>query len=76
MGVPWVLHPHGIASTFLKIYLWSPGVLCLLYPQREIARKKIKFYAYKKFNIFFKIMAQFRLGAIPCLPNGDKGVPF
>ena len=20
-----ILHPHGIAPTFLKLYLWSPG---------------------------------------------------
>ena len=50
--VPLVLHPHGIISNFRRR---RGRVLFLLYPTRELFRKrkenyekKVKFYAYNK----------------------------
>ena len=52
-----VLHPHGIASTFLKLDLRSPGAGLIpiistkgknQIKKEKIVKKKIKFYEYKK----------------------------
>ena len=72
-----VLHPHGIAPTFLKFYSWSPGAGFYSYyirqgnksdKEREVVRKKLSFMHTKRFNTFSKKWVQFHVGAIPCLP--------
>ena len=37
--------------------------------ERQIANKKVNFYAYKKILYIFKRWVQFRVGAIPHLPS-------
>jgi hypothetical protein len=44
-----VLHPHGIAPTFLKLDSWSPGAGFIpIISTKENCKKEVKFYAYKK----------------------------
>ena len=68
--VPLILHPHGIAPTFLKFYSWSPGADFIpvistkgkIRWRKENCKKKVKFYMHtKRFNIFF-----LNMGAILC----------
>ena len=42
-----VLHPHGIAPTFLKFDLWPPRAGFIPIIRTENCKKKNKFYAYK-----------------------------
>jgi len=56
-----VAHPHGIAPTFLKFNLWSPGMgLIPITSTKGInqkkegnCKKKNKFYAYNKIYYVF-----------------------
>jgi hypothetical protein len=57
-----VLHPQGIALTFLKLDSWSPGEGFYSYyihqgnysdKKKENLNKKVKLYAYKKIFFFF-----------------------
>ena len=71
-----VLHPHRIATTFLKLASWSPGAgfipIISTKGINKINRKetfitKLSFMCTKRFIIFFKRWVQFRVGAIPRL---------
>ena len=73
-----VLHPHGIAPTFLRLDSWSPGADLYSYfihqrnksdKERQIVRKKLSFMHTKRFNTFFERWVQFRVGVIPRLPD-------
>ena len=73
-----VAHPHGIAPTFLKLNLWSPGAGFIpitstkgINQKKEgNCKKKISFMHTIRFITIFKIWVQFRVGAIPRLPIG------
>ena len=63
-----VLHPHGIAPTFLKLDSWSPGAgfIAIIYTKGKNQIKKgkcrgKKCFAYKKKYYILKNM-----GSIPC----------
>ena len=51
-----VLHPHGIAPTFLKLNSWSlgAGLIPIMFTKginqikKEKVQEKVKFYEYKK----------------------------
>ena len=57
-----ILHPHGIATTFLKLDLWSPGAGFIPIistkginksdKERKIERRKFSFMHAKRFNTF------------------------
>ena len=71
-----VLHPHEIASTFLKIRFVVAGFYSYyihqknkLDKERKIVRKKLSLMYTKRFKIFYKRWVQFRVGAIPRLPQ-------
>ena len=73
-----VLHPHGIALTFLKLHVRLPGAGFIpiittkginQIKEGKIARRKLSFIHTKRFNICFKICLQSRVGAIPRLPS-------
>ena len=75
--VHFVLHPHRIAPTFLKLDSWSSGAgfipIISTKGRNQIEKgnyKKRKFFFIhiKRFIIFFRIWVQFRVGAIPRLP--------
>ena len=75
--VPLVLHPHEIPPTFTKIIFVVVGGGFYSYyfnqgekidKERKIVRKKLSFMHTKRFNNFFNIKAQSRVGAIPRLP--------
>ena len=68
----------GITPTFIKLDSCSPGAGFYSYyiqhgnksdKERKIVRKKLSFMHIKRFNRFFKIWVQFRVGAIPRLPR-------
>ena len=66
-----VLHPHGIAPTFLKLDSWSLGagfIPIISNKGINLIKKKFKFYAHKKISYILKRWMQFRVGAIPRLP--------
>ena len=72
-----VLHPHGIAPTFLKLDSWSPGAgfipIISTKGINQIKKgkllKKLSFMHTKRFNTFFKGWVKFRVGAISRLPS-------
>ena len=77
MSVHLVLHPRGIASTFLKLDLWWPGAGFIPIISTEginqikkgYCKKKKKFYAHKNIYYIFKIM-----GEIPCGCNSPSTI--
>ena len=62
-----VLHPHGIAPTFLKFDSWSPGagLIPIIFTKgiNQIKKGKLQIR-----HFFFK-WVQSRVGAIPRLPE-------
>ena len=72
VSVHLVLHPHGIAPTFLRLDSWSPGarfipIICTPDKERKIVGKKLSFMHTKRVNTFLIRWVQFRVGAIPRL---------
>ena len=73
-----VLHPHGIATTFLKLDSWSPGAVLFIpnistnginqIKKGNLKKQVLCFMYTKRFTKFLKIWEQFRVGAIPRLP--------
>ena len=63
-----VLHPRGIAPTFLKLNLWFYSYYIYqgnkLDKERKIVRRKLIFMNTKRFNRFLKEWVKFREGAI------------
>ena len=71
-----VVHPHGIAPTFLKFrFVVAGGGFYSYYihqgnksdKESKIVRKKLNFMHTKILNTFCKRWVQFRVGAIPRL---------
>ena len=69
-----VIEPTRDCTLFLKIGFGVAGggfysyYINKLDEERRIVRKKLSFMHIKRFITFFKIMVQFRMGAIPRLP--------
>ena len=79
------MHPRGIAPAFLKLDSCSPGAGFIPIISTEginqikrgkIVRKKLSFMHKKRFNTSFKRWVQFRVGAIPRLPNRCTNIFF
>jgi hypothetical protein len=71
-----VLHPHGIAPTFLKLDSWadfSPNTYIhqgnKSDKERKVVRKELSLMHTKIFNTFLRRWVPFRVGAIPRLPT-------
>ena len=71
-----VLHPHGIAPTFLELDSLSPGAGFIpiisdkgINHRKENFKKKLSFIHTKRFHTFSKIWVQSHVGAIPRLPK-------
>ena len=64
-----VLHPHGIAPTFIKLDLWSPGAGFIPIISTKVINQikkgkleeKKSFMHTKRFNTFFKRWVQFHI---------------
>ena len=76
--VHFILHPHGIAPTFLKLDSWSPGACFILFistkginqrKKGKLQEKSSVLYVQKDFIHFFKIWVPFLVGANSRLPN-------
>ena len=70
-----VLHPHGIALTLKIGFVVAGGGFYSYYIHQgnisDKEREKLSFMHTKKINEFFNKWLQFRVGAIPRLPDKD-----
>ena len=73
-----VLHPLGIAPTYLYRFVFPGGLIFIpiistkgIYQIKKLKNviKKLSFMDTKRFNTFFNRWVQFRVGAIPRLPK-------